>query len=75
MQANHPRKEEEVIDVMDCVDKVVYCLERADQNSKACLEGIAKADMVLRESKAKGDTDIHGIVLIKRIELLFIAVS
>lgn len=60
---------------MSCVDKVVDCLERAEQSSKACLEGIAKADMVLRESKAKGDSDIHGIVLLKRTELLFIAVS
>ena len=40
---------------------------------RACLNGIAKADIALRESK--GDSDIQCVALIKRAELIFIAVK
>lgn len=60
------------IDVMSCLDEVDGCLARAEHNSKACLEGITKAGLALKETK--GDSDIHCIVLVKRTELLYIAV-
>lgn len=59
--------------MMGCVDLVSSCLERAERSSKSCLEGITKADMVLMETK--DDSDIQCVVLVKRTELLFIAVS
>lgn len=49
------------------------CLDRARNSSKACLNGIAKADLVLKE--CRGDTDILCIALVRRAELLLIAVS
>ena len=58
---------------MGCLDEVENCLERAERSSKACLEGITKADLVLKETK--GDSDIQCVALVKRTELLFIAVS
>lgn len=58
---------------MGCVDVVSSCLERAERSLKACLEGIATADMALAETK--DDADIQCVVLVKRTELLFIAVS
>ena len=58
---------------MGCLDEVEGCLERAPHSSKACLEGITKADLALRESK--GDSDIHCVVMVRRTELLYIAVS
>ncbi len=67
------QKEERIIDVMSLVDEVEACLERAEHSSKACLEGIGKADLALKESR--GDWDIQCVVLVRRTELLFIAVS
>lgn len=58
---------------MSCLDQVESCLDRAERSSRACLEGITKADMVLRETRE--DPDIQCVVLVKRTELLFIAVS
>ena len=58
---------------MSCLDEVESCLERAGRSFKACLEGITKADLALRETK--GDSDIQCVVLVKRTELLYIAVS
>ncbi len=55
------------------LDKVGNCLERARDSPKACLEGIAKASSALRGSK--GDSDLQCVALIKRAELLYIAVS
>lgn len=52
---------------------VEKCLKKAERSGKACLEGILKADEALRESV--GDTDIQCVVLVKRTELIFIAVS
>ena len=61
------------VDVMSCLDEVDSCLTRAERSSKACLEGITKAGLALKESR--GDSDIQCVVLVKRTELLFIAVS
>lgn len=67
------KEEKRVVDVMSCVDEVHWCLERAEFDCKACLEGIDKADIALGESK--GDSDIQCVVLVKRTKLLLIAVS
>lgn len=58
---------------MSCLDEVDNCLDRAEHSSRACLEGITKADLVLGETRE--DSDIQCVVLVKRTELLFIAVS
>ena len=60
-------------DIFSYVELVQDCLERADSNQKACLEGIIKSDLALRHSQS--DADIHFIVLVRRAELLLIAVS
>lgn len=49
------------------------CHEQAETNEGACLKGILKADIVLRQIKE--DTDIQCIVLMERAELLYIAVG
>ena len=67
------QKEEKFIDVMSLVDEVEACLEKAEHSSRACLEGISKADLALKE--CRGDWDIQCVVLVKRTELLVIAVS
>lgn len=59
--------------MIGCLDEVSQCLEGAEESSKACLEGIVKADLALKGSR--GDSDIQCVVLVKRTELLFIAVS
>ena len=58
---------------MSLVDEVEACLERAEYSSKACLEGIDKADLAVRESR--GDRDIQCVVLVMRTDLFYIAVS
>lgn len=58
---------------MGCVEMVSSCLERAEHSPRACLEGITKAEVALMETKE--DSDIQSVVLVKRAELLFIAVS
>ena len=65
--------DQELVDVFSYVEMVQDCLDRADSSQKACLEGIIKADLALRQSQS--DADIHFIVLVRRAELLLIAVS
>ena len=65
--------DQELVDVFSYVELVQDCLERAEINQKACLEGIIKSDLALRQSQS--DADIHFIVLVRRAELLLIAVS
>ena len=65
--------DQELVDVFSYVELVQDCLERAELSQKACLEGIIKADLALRQSQS--DADIHFIVLVRRAELLLIAVS
>ena len=67
------KEDVEFIDVMSILDEVDQCIEEAENSSFACLEGIAKADVALTESQ--GDSDIQCVVLVKRTELLLIAVS
>lgn len=62
-----------MVDVFSYVELVTDCLEKAEGSQKACLEGIVKADLALRQSQS--DADIHSIVLVRRAELLLIAVS
>ena len=65
--------DQELVDVFSYVELVQDCLDRAESSQKACLEGILKADLALRQSQS--DADIHFIVLVRRAELLLIAVS
>lgn len=65
--------DQELVDVFSYVELVQDSLERAESSQKACLEGIIKADLALRQSQS--DADIHFIVLVRRAELLLIAVS
>lgn len=64
---------QELVDVFSYLDLVEDCLDRAESSQTACLEGILKADITLTHSR--GDADIGFIVLIKRAELLYIAVG
>ena len=64
--------DQELVDVFSYVELVQDCLERAEINQKACLEGIIKSDLALRQSQS--DADIHFIVLVRRAELLLICV-
>ena len=61
------------MDVFSYVELVQDCLERAEESQRSCLDGILKADLALRHSQS--DADIHSIVLVRRAELLLIAVS
>ena len=61
------------MDVYSCLDEVASCLDRANHSLNPCLEGISKADMALKASK--GDSDVQCVALVKRAELLLVAVS
>ena len=66
-------EDQELVDVFSYLDLVEDCLDRAESSQTACLEGILKADITLTHSR--GDADIGFIVLVKRAELLYIAVG
>ena len=55
------------------LDEVQECLDCASFSPASCLEGIVKADEALRHSQ--GDSGIQCTILMKRAQLLFIAVS
>ncbi len=48
------------------------CLSRAEISETQCLDGVSKADIALDQTQ--GDPDIECIVLMKRAQLLYIAV-
>ena len=55
------------------LEDVSNCITRAETNPRACIDGIVKAGAVLKESR--GDPDIQCVAMVKRAELLYIAVS
>lgn len=64
---------QELVDVFSYLDLIEDCLDRAETSQTACLKGILKADITL--TNIGGDADIGFIVLVKRAELLYIAVG
>ena len=60
------------MDIFGYIELIQDCLEQAEENESVCLKGILKADIALRQIKE--DADIQCIVLMKRAELLYIAV-
>ena len=69
----HVQDEEDgVMDIFGYIDLIQDCLSKAETSESLCLDGISKADIALRQTKE--DPDIQCIVLMKRAELLYIAV-
>ena len=60
------------MDIFGYIDLIQDCLSKAETSDSLCLDGISKADIALRQTKE--DPDIQCIVLMKRAELLYIAV-
>ncbi len=60
------------MDIFGYIDLIQDCLSKAETSELLCLDGISKADIALRQTKE--DPDIQCIVLMKRAELLYIAV-
>ncbi len=65
-------EEDGVMDIFGYIDLIQDCLLKAETSESLCLDGISKADIALRQTKE--DPDIQCIVLMKRAELLYIAV-
>ena len=61
-----------LLDIFSYLDKIQECLDLASVSPSSCLDGIAKADEALRQSQ--GDSGIQCTILMKRAQLLFIAV-
>jgi len=60
------------MDIFGYIELIEECCTKAETDESACLDGIKKADRVLGQTTE--DPDIQCIVLIKRAELLYIAV-
>ncbi len=62
-----------VIDIFGYIELIEDCLSKAESSEAQCLLGIAKADIALDQTRE--DPDIQCIVLMKRAQLLYIAVG
>ena len=55
------------------LDDINACIKEAERSRKACLDGILKVTVALEETVS--DPDIQCVALVRKAELLFIAVS